>query len=57
MYQMCVCGGESLFHAPNVTQTARKTNMTFAEKDMMRAPLVWIRTRLLRRIRDMFCKT
>lgn len=54
---MCVCGGESLFHAPNVTQTARKTNMTFAEKDMMRAPLVWIRTRLLRRIRDMFCKT
>lgn len=28
---------------------ARETNMTFPEEDMIRAMLVWIRTRLLRR--------
>lgn len=27
---------EKTFYAPNVTQTARKTNMTFPEDDMMR---------------------
>ena len=29
-------GEEKTFYAPNVTQTARKTNMSFPEDDMMR---------------------
>lgn len=48
---------EKTFYAPNVTQTARKTNMTYPEDDMMRDHACMDKNQTFAKNCDMFSET